>query len=170
MEVMSIIGFVGGLIGSIMDFTMMVMYIIMVTKFFELLFDTDGKVRQNLKKYCVYYSIVPLAVIHIFSNLFSISFWISIVYSPQDKDSCIKNVNMFIKLLPYSDYINCFLPNLIAVIVLYVLNVFGSMPATCCELYSEDGTMGSRTVSVYESKITYNYKSTRNSGVGISDY
>ena len=128
---MSIIGFICGCIGSIMDFVMIILYVIIVKRFFELLFVNK---HLKMKKYCVYYSIIPFAFIHIFSNVFSISEWVYVVYTPQDYKSCLDNVNFFMEVLPYSDYINQVLPNFIALIILYVLNVFGHLPASCCDL------------------------------------
>ena len=78
-QIMSIIGFVCGILGSLMDFVMIVLYIILVKRFVELILEEND---HKVKKYLIYYSILPFCFIHIFSNIFSISEWIYIVFTP----------------------------------------------------------------------------------------
>ena len=115
------------IVGFLCDFVMINLYIASVRRFFSL-FNVDKlELGHKCVIYIFYYTLVPFFLCRMVLEMFSIIAWNYIVYGPLDKESCwyytIHWIQNYTKLL---GYISDLIPYYAAIIILYILSVFGA--------------------------------------------
>lgn len=103
------------------------LYLASVRRFFCLFNVEMLPLQQKIGKYVFYYTLVPLFVTRMILEMFSIIAWNFIIFGRLTETECMKYVTDWIgDYLAILGYINDFIPDYAAVVILYILNIFGS--------------------------------------------
>ena len=114
-------------IGFICDFVMVNLYVASIKRFF-CLFNVEAMPRSHrVLKYLFYYTMVPFFIARMFLEMFSIIAWNIIIFGDFSEAHCWTYTRTWIGIyLKILGYVNDFIPNYAAIVILYILSLFGS--------------------------------------------
>ena len=114
-------------LGSSFDALQMVLYIKCVQRFFKLFNVKHMSCGKKYFKY-VFYNLMELLIIfRIIMNMSTIVVWMVIIFGEISAERCYFFTTSWIGAKLYiAGYVNTFTPNYAAMIILYVLNFFGT--------------------------------------------
>ena len=116
---------VAACIGFVCDFVMVNLYVASITRFF-CLFNVEAlPLRHRLLKYMFYYTMVPFFIGRMVLEMLSIIAWNIIIFGKLTEAECWNYtkdwIGIYLKIL---GYINDFIPNYGALVILYILSIF----------------------------------------------
>jgi hypothetical protein len=115
------------IIGSSFDFLMCILYIVSIKRFFALFNVHSMPFARRYFKYVFYNLLEFFIIFRIIFNIATIIVWVVIIFGDLSAAECQYFTKEWIghKML-IAGYINAFIPNYAALVIIYVLNFFGS--------------------------------------------
>jgi hypothetical protein len=126
-RILGVILLVSASVGFICDVVMVKLYVASIQRFF-CLFNVDALPwKHRVAKLVFYYTMVPFFIVRMALEMFSIIAWNFVVFGDLSEHECWNYTNTWIGVyLKILGYVNDFIPNYAAIIILYILSLFGS--------------------------------------------